>query len=97
MSNNVHMEEREWLNELKIRLKIRNNIHDLPTDTEAQRVEHRRDKPRTSVQILASVILFICSAAFFLPLLPWRSVDWSNFDRGLQRLNNGDSINDIQK
>ena len=43
-----------------------------------------------------SVILFICSVAFFLSLLPWRSVGRSNFDMGLQKLNNVDSNNDIQ-
>ena len=37
---------------------------------------------RSWVQILASVIFFICSVAFFLSLLPWRSVGRSNFDWG---------------
>ena len=64
--------------------------------TVAQWVEHRRDKPRTWVQILASVYFFICSVAFFLPLLPWRSVGRSNFDWGLQKLDIVDSNNDIQ-
>ena len=59
-------------------------IQDLPTDTVAQWVEHRHDKPRARVRILASVRLLICSVVFFLSLLPWRSVGRSNFDRGLQ-------------
>ena len=42
------------------------------------------------------VILLICSVAFFLSLLPWRSVGRSNFDWGLQKINNVDSNNDIQ-
>ena len=44
-------------------------MQDLPTDTVAQCVEHRRDKPKTWDQILASVIFFICSVplrSFFL-------------------------------
>ena len=72
------------------------HIQVLPTDNVTQRVEHRRDKPRTWVQILASVIFFICSVAFFLSLLPWRSARRSNFDWGLQKLNNVDSSNDTQ-
>ena len=40
-------------------------IQDLPTDTVAQWVEHRRDKPWSCVQILASDIFFICSVALF--------------------------------
>ena len=63
---------------------IRIKIQDLPTDTVAQLVEHRRDKPRALVRILASVIFFICAVAFFISLLPWRNVGRSNFDRGLQ-------------
>ena len=69
---------------------------DLPTDTVAQWVERRRDKPWAWVRILASVIFFICSVAFFLSLLPWRCVGMCNFDWGLQKLNNVDSNNDIQ-
>ena len=53
-------------------------IQDLSTDTVAQWVEHLGDKPRTWVQILASVIFFICSVALFLSLLPWRSVGGQN-------------------
>ena len=41
-------------------------------------------------------MFFICSVAFFLSLLPWRNVGRSNFYRGLQKLNNVDSNNDIQ-
>ena len=37
---------------------IRIKIQVLPTDTVAQWVEHRRDKPRTWVQILGSAIFF---------------------------------------
>ena len=48
------------------------------------------------VRILASVIFFICYVAFFLSLLPWRSVGRSNFDWGLQKFNNIDSNNDRQ-
>ena len=40
--------------------------------------------------------IFICSVAFFLSLLPWRSVGRSNFDWGLQKLSYVDSNNDIQ-
>ena len=54
----LHMKERKRRNELKILWLIRIKIQDLPTDTVAQWIEHRRDKPRTWVQILASVILF---------------------------------------
>ena len=61
-------------------------IQVLPTDTVVQWVKHRRDKPRTCVQILASVIFFICSVAFFLSLLPWRSVGRPNFVWDLQNL-----------
>ena len=67
---------------------IRNNIQVLPTDTVAQRVEHRRDKPKTWVQILARVIFLFCSVAFFLSMLSRRSVGRSNFDKGLLKLNN---------
>ena len=42
-------------------------IQVLPTDTVAQWVEHWRDKPRTLVHILASVIfLFVPLRSFFL-------------------------------
>ena len=75
---------------------MRIKIQVLPTDTVAQWVEHRRDKPRTRVQIIASVTFFICSAAFFLSLLPWRSVGRFNFDLDLQKRNNVDSSNDMQ-
>ena len=50
----------------------------------------------STLLILASVIFFFYSVAFFLSLLPWRSVGGSNFDWGLQKLNNVDSNNDIQ-
>ena len=58
-------------------------IQDLPTDTVAQWIEHRRDKPRAWVQILATIIFVICSVALFLSLLP-------NFDWGWQKSNNAD-------
>ena len=96
MSNEVHMKERERWNRLKIRKPISIKIQVLPTDTVAQSVEHRCDRPRTWVRVLASVMFFICSVAFFLYLLPWRSVGRSNFDWGLHRLNNVDSYNDTQ-
>ena len=73
---------------------IRINIQVLPTDTVAQWVEHRRDKPWAWVRILASVISLIYSVAFFLSLLPWRSFGTSNFDWGLHKFNNVDSNND---
>ena len=54
---------------------MRTKIQDLPTDTVAQWVEHRRDKPRKWVQFLASVIFLICSVAFFLSLLPGEALE----------------------
>ena len=90
------MKERKRRNELKIWKLIRIKIQYLPTDTVAQWVERRRDKPRTWVQIQASVIFLICAVAFFLSLLPWWSLGRSNFDWGLQKLNNVDPNNDIQ-
>ena len=63
---------------------IRIKIQDLPTDTVAQWVEHRRDNPWTWVCIPASVRFFIFFVAFFLSLLPWLSVGGSNFDMDLQ-------------
>ena len=96
MSIKVHMKERERRNRLKIWKLIGIKIQVLPTDTIAQWVEHRRDKPRTWVQILASVVFFICSVSFFLSLLHRRSVGRSNFDWGLQKLNNVDSNSNIQ-
>ena len=56
----------------------------------------KRNANMTLARIVASVIFFICSVAFFLSLLPWRSVGRSNFDWGLQKHNNVDSNNDIQ-
>ena len=75
-----------------MRIKIQN----LLTDTVAQWVKHRRDKPWAWVRILANVILFIFSVAFFISLLPGRSVGRSNFDWGLQKFNNVDPNNDRQ-
>ena len=49
------MKERERRNRLQILMLIRIEIVVLPTDSVALWVEHRRDKPRTWVQILASV------------------------------------------
>ena len=60
-------------------------IQDLPTDTVAQWVEHRRDKPWSWVRILASVIFLSVPLRYFFSLLPWRSVGKSIFDRRLQR------------
>ena len=40
--------------------------------------------------------IFYLFSAFFLSLLPWQSVGRSNFDWGLQKLNNVDSNNDMQ-
>ena len=48
------------------------------------------------ILILASVNFLFAPFAFFLSLLPWRSVGRSNFDWGLQKLNNVDSNNDIK-
>ena len=48
---------------------IRIKIQDLPKDTVAQWIEHRRDKPWALVRIIASVIFFISTVAFFLSLL----------------------------
>ena len=45
-------------------------IRDLPTDTVAESVERRCDKPKAWVGILSSVRLFICSVAFFLLCYP---------------------------
>ena len=67
MSINVHMKEEERRNRLKIWKQIKINIQILPTDTVAQWAEHRRDKPRTRVQILACVIFFIFSVFYFYP------------------------------
>ena len=41
-------------------------------------------------------MFFIFSVAFLLSLLSWRSIGRSNFEWGLQKLSNVDSINDIQ-
>ena len=60
----VNMQEREQRNRLKNLKLIRIKIQVLPTDTVAQWVEHRRDKPRTCVQILASVRIFIRSVMY---------------------------------
>ena len=65
---------------------MRIKIKDMPNDTVFQLVERRRDKPRALIRILASVRFVICSVAFFLSLLPWRSVGRPNFERGLQNL-----------
>ena len=96
MSIKVHMKQRERRNRLKISKLIGIKIQVLPTDAVAQWVEHRRDKPRTCVQILASVMFLICSVAFFLSLLPRRSVGRSNFDWSLQKLTIVHSHNDMQ-
>ena len=79
MSIKVQMMERERRNRLKIWKLIRIKIQVLPTDTVAQWVEHRRDEPRTWVQIIASAIFLFCSVAFFLSLLPCRRVGRYNF------------------
>ena len=67
---------------------IRIKTQVLPTDTVDQWVEHRRGKPGTWVQILASVTFLVCSVEFFLSPLLWRSVGRSNFDWGLQKHTN---------
>ena len=54
---------------------MRIKIHELPTDTVAQCVEHRRDKPRTLVRILASVRFFICPVVFFLLCYPGEALE----------------------
>ena len=63
---------------------MRIKIQDMPTDSVAQWVEHRRDKPWARVRILGSVRCLIYFVAFFLSLQPWRGVETSNFDRGLR-------------
>ena len=52
----------------------------LPTDTVAQLVERRCDKPKVLGSNPSCVIFLICSVVFFLSLLAWRSVGRSNFD-----------------
>ena len=58
----------ERVGDLKL---LRIKTQDLPTDTVALCVEHRRDMPRAWVRILASVGFLFLSVAFFLLLLPW--------------------------
>ena len=74
---------------------MRIKIQVLPTDTVAQWVEHRRDKPRVPGSNLGKCHIFLF-VVFFLSLLPWRNVGRSNFDWGLQKLSNVDSNNDVQ-
>ena len=50
-------------------------IQVLSTDTVDQWVEQRRDNPKTWVRILASVIFFICSVAFFLLCYPYEALE----------------------
>ena len=65
---------------------IRIKILELPADTVTQSVEHLHDKHMVWIRILASVRFFTCSATFFLPMLPCRSVGRSNSDMGLHNL-----------
>ena len=86
MSIKVHMKEmkaEERVGDMKmIMIKIR----DLPDDTVAQSVEHRCDKLRTWVQILASVRFFYLFRCVLSSQLPMRSVGRSNFDKGFHNL-----------
>ena len=63
---------------------------DLPTDTVAQWVEHRRVKPRACVRILISVRFFICSVAFIRSLLPMVKRWMVQFRHGFAKFNNVD-------
>ena len=62
---------------------MRIKIRVLPADTVAYSVEHRRDKPRNWVQILASVRFFNLFCCILCSLLSLRSVGRSIFDKGL--------------
>ena len=77
---------------------VRTIWHELENcDRDYEAVARRKQHNRRSVVIFyIYVIFFICSLAFFLSLLPWRSVGRFNFGCGLQKLNNVDSNNDIQ-
>ena len=74
----------------------RDEIRALTADTVARWVERRRGVPGTWVRVLVGFIFFVCSVTFFLSMLSWRGVGRSNFDSGLQKLNNVESNNDIQ-
>ena len=54
----------------------------LPTDNVALWVEHRRDMPKDLGSTPSERHIVNFSVAFFLSLLPWRSVGRSNFDWG---------------
>ena len=89
---NVHMKENKAakrvvdLKPIGIRiLDLPTDTMVLPTDTMVQSVEHWHDKPKVWVCILVSATFFICSIAFFLSMLPWRSVGMFNFDWGLHK------------
>ena len=73
MSIKVHMKKRKRSHELDILKFIRIKIRDLPAV--AQSVEHHRDKPRTWLQIEASVRFFICPVAFFLLCYPCEALE----------------------
>ena len=60
---------------------IRIKIQVLPTDTVAQWVEHRRDKPWTWVQILASVILFLVRLCSFFLCYPCEALEGPTLTR----------------
>ena len=62
-------------------------------------VEHQRDKPRTWVQIVASVMFFLCSFAFFLSFFhcyPGEALEGPILTGIFKELNNVDSNNDIK-
>ena len=54
---------------------MRNKIRILPAVTVAWLVEHRRDKPRNWVQILASVRLLFFPVTFFLFCYPCEALE----------------------
>ena len=61
-------------------------IRVLSSDKVAQSVERLHDNQKPWVGVLENFRFFICSASFFNPMLPWRSVGISNFDRRLHNL-----------
>ena len=71
----VDMKERQRWNRLKIRKLMRIKILDLPTDAVAQWVEHRRDKPRTWIQILTCVIFYFFPLHSFFLCYPGEALE----------------------
>ena len=90
------MKKSKLHNELEICELIRNKVRVLPADTVAWLVEHRRDKPRNWVQILASVRFFFFSVAFFLLCYPCEALEGSISIRVLHYLITLTNKNDIK-